>query len=265
MININNIKSYIINLEKDKNKYDLCLDRLKKINLNPPERFNAIYVNDENTDYVKSITYPSVQYTIKYGRNSHNNIGSKGAIGCYMSHITLWKQLLESDQDMFLIFEDDVDINNNIDNLMVKTNDYINTINKKDWDVIFLGYSLISLLNNDVSDIPDDEYKITNIIYGLHAYIINKKGATKLLEKALPIVDQLDSYMSYMAIMRNVNMYKPTELLFIQNNIKASSIQTDMSIKPFITQFNNHIVSSIIMFFILFFILVTGIKYQCNK
>ena len=263
MININNIKSYIINLEKDKNKYDLCLKRLQKINLNPPERFDAIYVKDEYDDYIKSITYPSVQYTIKYGRNAHNNIGSKGAIGCYLSHIALWKKLLESDQDMFLIFEDDVDLNNNIDNLMVKTNDYINTINKKNWDVIFLGYSLISLLNNDIQDIPDDKYKITNIIYGLHAYIINKKGATKLLEKALPIVDQLDSYMSYMAIMRDVNMYKPTELLFIQNNIKASSIQTDNSIKPFITQFNNNTISHIIVFFILlvFLIICMCIKF----
>jgi glycosyl transferase family 25 len=259
MININNIKSYIINLEKDKTKYDLCLKRLQKINLNLPERFDAIYVKDEYDDYIKSITYPSVQYTIKYGRNAHNNIGSKGAIGCYLSHIALWKKLLESDQEMFLIFEDDVDINNNIDNLMVKTNDYINTINKKDWDVIFLGYSLISLLNNDIPEDINDKYKITNIIYGLHAYIINKKGARKLLEKALPIVDQLDSYMSYMAIMRDVNMYKPTEILFIQNNIKTSTIQTDMSIKPFITQFNNHIISSIIMFFILFLLLITCI------
>jgi GR25 family glycosyltransferase involved in LPS biosynthesis len=168
---------------------------------------------------------------------------------------------------MFLIFEDDVDSNNTIDNLMVKTNDYINTINKKDWDVIFLGYSLINLLNNDIPDIPDDKYKITNIIYGLHAYIINKKGARKLLEKALPIVDQLDSYMSYMAIMRDVNMYKPTEILFIQNNIKTSTIQTDISIKPFITQFNSDIISSIIMFFIRIcikcFIMINNFSISC--
>ena len=60
MININNIKSYIINLEKDKNKYDLCLKRLQKINLNPPERFDAIYVKDEYDDYIDE-AYPEIQ------------------------------------------------------------------------------------------------------------------------------------------------------------------------------------------------------------
>ena len=140
MININNIKSYVINLEKYKNKYNLCLKRLSKINLKP-ERFNAIYVANENSKKIKQITYPSVQYTIKNGRYAHNNIGSKGAIGCYLSHISLWKMLLESDEEMFLIFEDDVDINIKINNFTKKINKSINLINNNNnWDIIYLGY-----------------------------------------------------------------------------------------------------------------------------
>ena len=259
MINISNIKSYIINLEKYDNKYNLCLKRLAKINIKP-ERFNAIYVENENDEEIKKITYPSVQYTIKNGRNAHNEIGSKGAIGCYLSHITLWQMLVDSDEEMFLIFEDDVDINKNINNFTNKINKTINLINNNDWDVIYLGHSTFNLQYNNKS-----YFKINNLIYGLQSYIINKKGARKLLESALPIVDQIDSYMSYMAINRNVNSYATTELFFIQNNIKKSTIQTDYSIKPFITQFDNNTVLGIIMLILICFCLLCQKVIKTNK
>jgi len=89
-MNISNIKSYIINLEKDINsdKYLESIKQLKTLNINP-ERFNAIYVDDINSDYIKSIIYPSVNHTIINKRSLHNQIGSNGAIGCYLSHIKL--------------------------------------------------------------------------------------------------------------------------------------------------------------------------------
>ena len=250
MININNIKSYVINLEKYKNKYNLCLKRLSKINLKP-ERFNAIYVANENSKKIKQITYPSVQYTIKNGRYAHNNIGSKGAIGCYLSHISLWKMLLESDEEMFLIFEDDVDINIKINNFTKKINKSINLINNNNnWDIIYLGY-----FNINSKDINKISKKKKDMIYGLHGYIINKKGAAKLLKYAFPIVDQIDSYISYMGIHRNVNLYSTNDIYFFQNNLSGTVIQTDYSIKPFITQFNDKILLSIIILILLFIIL----------
>lgn len=263
MININNIKSYVINLEKHKNKYDLCLKRLSKVNLTQPNRFNAIYINDENSEEIKKITYPSVQYIIKNGRYSHNNIGSKGAIGCYLSHVTLWKMLLESNDEMFLIFEDDVDINENINNFTEEINKSINLINLNDWDIIYLGYHHF---DNILYDVNKEYNKITNLIYGLHAYIINKKGAIKLLKNVFPIVDQLDSYMAYMAITRNINSYFTKNLFFFQNNSSGTTIQTDNSIRPFITQFNDNTILSItILFFILFVYLIYLFIYKCKN
>lgn len=257
MININNIKSYVINLEKEKKKYNLCLKNLAKINIHP-ERFEAIYV--ENIEEIKKITYPSVQYTIKNGRNTHNNIGSKGAIGCYLSHITLWQMLLDSNEEMYLIFEDDVNINKNIDNLTENINKTINLINKNDWDVIYLGHFTFNPQYNNKS-----YFKINDLIYGTHSYIINKKGAQKLLELSLPIVDQIDSYMSYMAINENINSYATSELFFIQNNISTSAIQTDYSIKPFITQFGNNTILCIILLILACFCLLCQKVIKSNK
>ena len=83
MIDINNIKSYIINLEKYMEKYTTSLNKLSKLNI-IPNRFNAIYIDNLNNESLKKIIYPSVNYTIDHGRYSHNNIGTKGAIGCYI-------------------------------------------------------------------------------------------------------------------------------------------------------------------------------------
>jgi len=265
MIDIHNIKSYIINLEKYKDKYNLCLNKLNKIDIYP-ERFNAIYIEDENSDYIKNITYPSVQYTIKNGRFSHNNIGTKGAIGCYLSHITLWKMLLESNEDIFLIFEDDADNNKYIIDFNNNLNEDLNEINKENWDIIFLGY------NEFHESYYKKSYKKVNTnIYGTHAYIINKNGAKKLIQSALPIVDQIDSYISYMAITRNLNAYTLKNKYFFQNNITNSTIQTDYSIRPFITQHEDTTLKFIITFIIIlliFFILLCAFynftKFNCH-
>lgn len=249
---ISNIKSYIINLQKYKNKYKLALKRLNKLNIKP-ERFNAIYIKNENDLNIKKITYPSVQHTIKYGRNSHNNIGSAGAIGCYLSHILLWKKLIKSEDEMYMIFEDDVNINK-IKNIDKKLNDYLINVYTQDWDFIYLNYS--SIPNNIKNNQNINKYynEVNGIIYGTHAYIINKKGANKLLKQSLPIVDQIDSYISYMILTRNINAYTPKYNFFIQNNILPSTIQIDYSIKPWISGFDNEILIVLIFVFIFNFL-----------
>lgn len=240
---LQNIKSYIINLEKYKNKYELCLKRLSKINIKP-ERFNAVYVEDINSEEIRDKIYPSVQYTIKNKRFSHNNIGTKGAIGCYLSHITLWEMLLKSNEEYFLIFEDDADINNDIYNI---ENNINKILNLKNWDFIFLGYHNNLLFYNSQENIS----KIKNIIYGTHAYLINRKGAEKLLKKALPMVDQIDSYISFMGLANYLNIYVTNEIFFVQNN-NISTIQNDFSIRPYITEYNDNTIKFMIILLILF-------------
>jgi len=253
MIDITNIKSYVINLENYKERYIVSLEKLNKFNINP-ERFNAIDINKLDNNYIKKVTYPSVQYTIKNGRYSHNNIGSKGAIGCYLSHVQLWQILLESNNDMFLIFEDDVKINKSIEEI----NNFINLINNTySWDLILLGYNFFNLNNTD--------YKLTSIKHGTHAYIINKAGAKKLLNNAFPIVDQIDSYISFMGIERDVNIYLPKTPLFIQNNDFKSSIQLDQSIRPKISQYNDQFILQIIMLIIIFILVLIYLLYAKCK
>jgi len=143
MKDITKIKSYIINLEKHKEKYNRALKNLSKIDIYP-ERFNAIYIADSNTPYIKSITDASVQYNIIHGRKKHQDIATNGAIGCALSHITLWEMLLKSNEDMFLILEDDVHVNSSKEDI----NKFLTLVDKYDWDFIYLGYHK-KIKNND--------------------------------------------------------------------------------------------------------------------
>ena len=157
--------------------------------------------------------------------------------------------LLESKEDMFLIFEDDVNIN---DYSIEQLNQSLQEVNQYDWDFIFLGYDKPYLMT-DIK--TENVYKINSITYGLHSYLINRKGAIKLLKYSLPIVDQVDSYISYMASRGDINAYRTKEKYFIQNNIEGTSIQTDFSIKCLLTRLTNN--QLIVLFsFSVFFILI---------
>jgi len=235
------IESYLINLDKYRQKYDKSVSRLSEIQL-VPKRFSAVYGKDLGEDYIRSITYPSVYYTMKYGRSIDSDIFSLGAIGCYMSHIELWKRLLEDPlNDAYLILEDDmkpaITDKAEISNFIEHSN---NTV--PDWDFLFLGWvkpgiPYLSFLFEEVStDIPIDKYiyQINSITFCTHAYVINKKGAKRLLDSAFPIVDQVDSYISYMACRGDIKAYRTHKSMFLQQNDEGSSIQEGvfMNIKP---------------------------------
>jgi GR25 family glycosyltransferase involved in LPS biosynthesis len=258
------IESFIINLDKFKEKYDKTLKTLSQIGLSP-KRFSAIYGKDVKD--IRSITYPSIDYTLKNGRFVDSDIAKHGAIGCYLSHTQLWKQLLTDDNDAYLIMEDDVFPSiSNKDKLynFIKHVDNTNPY----WDLIFLGWMKPLPLKDKDIFIDNSLYQINDITFGLHAYLINKKGAKLLLEKSFPIVDQLDSYISYMASRGDIKAFRPSLTFFVQQN-NESSIQENMSsnIKPFINRFSPNTIRNVIiitMIIILTILLVLWMQLKFN-
>lgn len=101
----------------------------------------------------------------------HENL-SPGQKGCLLSHLKLYKYIIENNIDICTIFEDDVHFHPNWDNLAF--NYYNNT--PKNFDIIFIGNQIDTsnkLIINNLST------------YCTHAYIITFKGAQKLLRYLL--------------------------------------------------------------------------------
>jgi glycosyl transferase family 25 len=219
------MKKYIINLKKDKDRYNKSILRLNNSGIKDVKRFDAINGNElimslEPIGYKHPFVNVSLtaQYDIYNGRKQHKELSSKGAIGCYLSHLMLWKKLVESDNERMLIFEDDIvplDIN-----LDVKINNLINE--KDDFDILLLGHRII---DKDTTKVSENLSRCI-FFFNLDSYIITKKAAQKLLKFAFPIEMQLDSYIPYYNLIdKDFKVYYSDEKLFKQERKDKSNIQ----------------------------------------
>jgi hypothetical protein len=104
---------------------------------------------------------------------------------------------------MFLIFEDDIYVDASEDEI----GSYLSTVQRMPWDVAYLGYIKPKFLSSDVP-VRSNLLRIADMTLTTHAYLIHRRGAEKLLRYAVPIVDQIDSYMSYMTE-KGVRTYRP--------------------------------------------------------
>ena len=117
-----------------------------------------------------------------------NDFGNRqGVIGCALSHYNLWKKLLESDFEYFIIMEDDFTI-------VESFKEEIEKINFEKYDILFMGYHMFSKTlekvkhiyrnynKNEDINLKIDRLQMANYIGGTHCYSINKNGAKKLLD-----------------------------------------------------------------------------------
>lgn len=170
---------WVINLDKSK-------DRLEKItfNLNSLDlkfnRFSAIYGKNLSNEIINDKTNI-------YCRNLLCNYG---IVGCGLSHLELWKKLVNSDSKYFMILEDDVKLNNNSIKIINKLE---NIIDEYSIDWINLGCIDIGCFFIQTT-FEIDEYKFGRPIFPLRtgAYIITKSGANKLLQNITEITYHID-------------------------------------------------------------------------
>lgn len=108
--------------------------------------------------------------------------GPDSAIGCAMSHIKLWEQLVKSNKDYYLILEDDVIF----DEISLKSKIDSSIKNNPDFDIIYLG--CLGSNKNNYKKFNKLLYFLQfgekeNIALATHSYIISKKGAKKLIKE----------------------------------------------------------------------------------
>ena len=141
-----NIKSYVINLDKR-------VDRISELKLPLEwERFSA-------TD--------GEQY-------QDNPQKERGWRGCHNSHTRLIEKITNDDGDLFIVFEDDVEVT---DDFLLKMEKIINTL-PDDWELLFLGGWNVGekIKYNEFVDVAKK-------VYCMHAYMFKAEIAEKLLNK----------------------------------------------------------------------------------
>jgi GR25 family glycosyltransferase involved in LPS biosynthesis len=156
-------------------------------------------------------------------RNFHYQL-TRGGIGCFLSHYSLAKQLLEDKKnDYYFNLEDDIYVAEEGFKKMGEATLNVNS----DWDFILFGYNRLlysEIINNDFA-------RVTGF-WGTHGMLMNKKGAKAFVDEVeLSKIDgQIDAYMSRMAQQKKLNIYAYRYPVVYPYNNLVSDIQ--MPLKP---------------------------------
>lgn len=143
-------------------------------------------------------------------------LNSKGGVGCYLSHVEVWKDFLQkSSSDVALVLEDDANITetsiNNIKNFCEKSEVIQNS---KLWD--FCIVSMFDGFKNAGPMYPGDTscFRLMEFA-GFHAYLITKKGVRKILPLLFPIQGHIDWFLSICSQLQYIDLAaSPTTLIY---------------------------------------------------
>lgn len=143
-------------------------------------------------------------------RSKHYQL-TRGAIGCYLSHVKVWKDIVEKGHKNALIFEDDVNIPVNIHERMVKSMKGV----PDDWDVLLFGFHCKECKNMRT-------YRKVDRFILLHCYAISYSGIVKMLKtnSLFPITQQIDSYLSELSP-EILNIYTVKNPIIHQNGSRT--------------------------------------------
>jgi len=177
---------YVINMDKDKDRLNKVKKEMKKHGLRF-RRFNGIVTKELSKDVLDSYVEPSCQ-----------KLCTKGLIGCGISHMKVWEDVINMGYKNAIIFEDDVMLDENFNeklgfNLKELPDDY---------DILYLGslgygdpnakLDILSGVSKFVFPIPDgikeenQKYKtliVPEFPLGLYGYMISKKGCQKFINR----------------------------------------------------------------------------------
>lgn len=172
------IKSYVINLDRR-------ADRYEKFNQNGKNNIEFL-----NCERFSAIDGKILKSTTQIQRIFNNNDYDMklGMVGCALSHIKLYIELIYSDYDAFCIFEDDISF---AKDFQKKIMNIFDQVKDKDFDIIYLGHHLRNLNEQEKMIDKNEEFSkvekwdvfksFDKSIGGNFAYLISKNGAKNIL------------------------------------------------------------------------------------
>lgn len=231
---------FCINLDKDNDRYDnlqssYYASDLKHIQL---ERYSAILGSTVSIEQWLSPSAVNEFYAVKKnGYRTHHYQLTTGAVGCFLSHYYLAKQLLDdSSADTYLILEDDVQLLPSAYTIMSRELEHA----PADWDLIAFYYHRVigqpagkptkNSISGGAADSNLYRFKRVDGFWGMGTYLLNKKGARKIVDEVEQnkIDGQIDAYLSRMSQQNKIRLYASN--IHISKNVgRDTNIQIEIN------------------------------------
>jgi len=191
---------HVINLKRDTEKWKLFQQQIEPTSRLKFKRFEAI----DGNQLINNINVSSMCNEV---------MCNKGIIGCALSHISLWKQLLESDSNYYIIMEDDAQFD--IQKLEPVLNDIDIYLNDK--NNLIISLMCIGPFCNIGSTEKIGNYTVVASLFPLctTAYIITKGAARHLINE----MNNTVNYHIDFEIAKHLLLSKDVRYLVITPNI----------------------------------------------
>lgn len=191
---IDSIPAFCITLERRPDRWKKFQNQPGYSELNI-QKFNGVdgkTIDIRNDDRVALSTKRNI---LLKTRRSHEELDSVGGVGCALSHIALWKWMIENQEELIVVFEDDAKLPKGVVlqiNNHVKNSETLKNYNQ--WDMFVLGSTRQKFtVNGGHSPNPVGENIIDiHQFYGMYAYVITRKCAEKFLQRVFPIHCHID-------------------------------------------------------------------------
>lgn len=204
------VKVFAINLERSTDRKKHILDECKRHNLEPI-LFKAVDGSKLSEEQLSEMVL------------DHKINGmTKKEIGCALSHIGVYKRIVDENINLALILEDDAVLNDNISSVLHEISIFNESTDKP----------FVYLLSRPYSYVKNQEIKLSSItLYCIfdawlaHGYVINYKAAKKLSNYLLPVRLVADDW-RYFKYGANIKIYSVFPAVAFTNNTKCPSTMT---------------------------------------
>ena len=205
---------FVINLERSKDRLEKINEQMSKYGITY-KRFNAIDGSKLSKEEIQRNT--SIL--------SRNLFINKSILGCAMSHIAIWKQFLNSNNELICVMEDDAIISPQFLKFIQK--DVFDIYNDLDFDYLNLHCGgIYESLNNEIYI---NDYIINKPVFGTLAtcYILSKNGCKKLLEYFNRVDYHIDVEISVMTLLKDFKYFSIINPTLVTSNFTDTTLNTD--------------------------------------
>ncbi|PNH01291.1 Glycosyltransferase 25 family member [Tetrabaena socialis] len=212
--------SFLINLRKNKERLLRFMTEYSRSDIadTPLRHLSAIDANDIDIPrFVTEKTMTQITTTTITGFRKYHHDMTKGAVGCFLSHIAIMRMLQRDEgHSWYMVFEDDTSIPPKIH---LAIHGAIRNA-PAGWDLLLFGRHFAT-----THKVPSDnaDYERIATFWGMHAYCISKQGAMKIIEnyEQNKISMQIDSMISVMSKQGLVAVYACKQVRMITGPFKS--------------------------------------------
>lgn len=181
------MKTFLINLDKDKDRLAAADAQLKKLGI-AYERFPAVYGKEMPTAERRRCLARFHTYM------AHGIIWSPGQMGCTLSHLFLYKKMIDENIPVAVIFEDDAQFSDDFPKALVAVEKFMDL--NKSQVILFSDHS--DNVNQRLEDCSG-EVKVIPIPGDIcsEGYLITLPAAKEIYRVNFPMVVMVDAWTRY--------------------------------------------------------------------